>query len=383
MPVLCRLCGQALFAQPLLVQHEMPAAAQGLPTADQLAADRGVTLALHQCSGCGTVQLATEPVPYWRDVIRAAGISAEMRASRLDQFGRWLGQHDLTGRKVLEVGCGRGEYLSLLRDAGADATGIEHLPASVAACREAGLRVTEGFIDGPDTRLADGPFDGFAILNFLEHIPAAHLTLRGIVANLEPGAIGLVEVPDFDMILRMRLFAEFVPDHLYYFTRQSLKHLLEGNGLEVLECSSEWHGYVLSATVRKRTPLDLSALQNAQADIQASFNAFLDRFDTGRVAIWGAGHQALALISLLGIAPRIRYVLDSAPFKQGRFTPATHLPIVAPERLDEGEVDAVIVLAASYSEEVANLIAKRFGSRFKVAVLRDSGLCAVARDLTP
>lgn len=383
MPVLCRLCGQALFAQPLLVQHEMPAAAQGLPTADQLAADRGVTLALHQCSGCGTVQLATEPVPYWRDVIRAAGISAEMRAYRLDQFGRWVGQHDLTGRKVLEVGCGRGEYLSLLRDAGADATGIEHLPASVAACREAGLRVTEGFIDGPDTRLADGPFDGFAILNFLEHIPAAHLTLRGIVANLEPGAIGLVEVPDFDMILRMRLFAEFVPDHLYYFTRQSLKHLLEGNGLEVLECSSEWHGYVLSATVRKRTPLDLSALQNAQADIQASFNAFLDRFDTGRVAIWGAGHQALALISLLGIAPRIRYVLDSAPFKQGRFTPATHLPIVAPERLDEGEVDAVIVLAASYSEEVANLIAKRFGSRFKVAVLRDSGLCAVARDLTP
>ena len=381
MPVLCRLCGQALFAQPLLVQHEMPAAAQGLPTADQLAADRGVTLALHQCSGCGTVQLATEPVPYWRDVIRAAGISAEMRAYRLDQFGRWLGQHDLTGRKVLEVGCGRGEYLSLLRDAGADATGIEHLPASVAACREAGLRVTEGFIDGPDTRLADGPFDGFAILNFLEHIPTAHLTLRGIVANLEPGAIGLVEVPDFDMILRMRLFAEFVPDHLYYFTRQSLKHLLEGNGLEVLECSSEWHGYVLSATVRKRTPLDLSALQNAQADIQASFNAFLDRFDTGRVAIWGAGHQALALISLLGIAPRIRYVLDSAPFKQGRFTPATHLPIVAPERLDEGEVDAVIVLAASYSEEVANLIAKRFGSRFKVAVLRDSGLCAVARDL--
>lgn len=377
MPVLCRLCGQALFAQPLLVQHEMPAAAQGLPTADQLAADRGVTLALHQCSGCGTVQLATEPVPYWRDVIRAAGISAEMRAYRLDQFGRWLGQHDLTGRKVLEVGCGRGEYLSLLRDAGADATGIEHLPASVAACREAGLRVTEGFIDGPDTRLADGPFDGFAILNFLEHIPAAHLTLRGIVANLEPGAIGLVEVPDFDMILRMRLFAEFVPDHLYYFTRQSLKHLLEGNGLEVLECSSEWHGYVLSATVRKRTPLDLSALQNAQADIQASFNAFLDRFDTGRVAIWGAGHQALALISLLGIASRIRYVLDSAPFKQGRFTPATHLPIVAPERLDEGEVDAVIVLAASYSEEVARIIAQRHGTLFQVAVLRDDGLEAL------
>lgn len=374
MPVLCRLCGQALFAQPLLVQHEMPAAAQGLPTADQLAADRGVTLALHQCSGCGTVQLATEPVPYWRDVIRAAGISAEMRAYRLDQFGRWLGQHDLTGRKVLEVGCGRGEYLSLLRDAGADATGIEHLPASVAACREAGLRVTEGFIDGPDTRLADGPFDGFAILNFLEHIPTAHLTLRGIAANLADGATGLVEVPNFNMILNAGLFAEFIPDHLFYFTRQTLTTLLESNGFEVLDCRPEWHDYVLSATVRKRRPLDLAPLAAGQAGLKASFDAFLAPFAPGRVAIWGAGHQALALISLMELAPRIRYVVDSAPFKQGRFTPATHLPIVAPERLADGEVDAVIVLAASYSDEVACILRERHGSRFTVAVLRENHL---------
>ena len=92
------------------------------------------------------------------------------------------------------------------------------------------------------------------------------------------------------------------------------------------------------------------------------------------MAIWGAGHQALALISLLGIAPRIRFVVDSAPFKQGRFTPASHLPIVAPEHLDAGEVDAVIVLAASYSDEVARLIAQRHGTRFQVAVLRDNAL---------
>jgi hypothetical protein len=54
----------------------------------------------------------------------------------------------------------------------------------------------------------------------------------------------------------------------------------------VLECRSEWHGYVLSATVRKRAPLDLS-LRQAQAGLQAAFDTFLDRFDAGRVAIWG------------------------------------------------------------------------------------------------
>ena len=76
----------------------------------------------------------------------------------------------------------------------------------------------------------------------------------------------------------------------------------------------------------------------------------------------------------MGIAPHIRYVLDSAPFKQGRYTPATHLPIVPPERLAEGEVDAVIVLAASYSDEVLRTLRARHGSRFRTAALRGEHL---------
>lgn len=376
----CRICAQPLFAQPLLVQHDMPAAAQGLPTAEQLSADSGVTLALRQCGGCGLVQLDAEPVPYWRDVIRAAGISPEMRAFRLEQFGGWLAEHGLTGRKVLEVGCGRGEYLSLLAEAGADAYGVEHLPASVDACHQAGLRVAQGFVDGPDTRLAGGPFDGFMILNFLEHIPTGQLTLQGIAANLAEGAVGMVEVPNFDMILEKGLFAEFIPDHLFYFTERTLVRLLEANGFEVLDCRAAWHDYVLSATVRKRAPQNLSGLIACEAALRASFGGFLDRFEPGRVAIWGAGHQALALISLMGIAGRIRYVLDSAPFKQGRYTPATHLPIVPPERLDDGEVDAVIVLAASYSAEVARQIRERHGARFVVAMLDGDGLQTIASE---
>lgn len=377
MSTTCRLCGHPLFPEPLLVQHAMPAAAQGLPTAEQLADDQGVTLALHQCAGCATVQLANPPVPYWREVIRAAGLSAEMRAFRREQFGRWIAEHDLTGRKVLEVGCGRGEYLALLAEAGADAHGLEYAPAAVAACHAAGLHAHRGFLEDPSIRLASGPFDGFAILNFLEHIPAAPLTLQAIAANLTDGASGLVEVPNFDMILRAGLFAEFIPDHLFYFTRQTLTALLERNGFDVLDCRPAWHDYVLSATVRKRRPLDLSPLLACQDALKAAFDAFLARFAPGRVAIWGAGHQALALISLMALAPRIAYVVDSAPFKQGRYTPATHRPIVAPERLADGEVDAVIVLAASYSDEVARILRERHGSRFTVAVLRDNRLDTV------
>ena len=75
-----------------------------------------------------------------------------------------------------------------------------------------------------------------------------------------------------------------------------------------------------------------------------------------------------------GITPSIRYVVDSAPFKQGKFTPATHLPVVPPATLNTDPVEAVIVMAASYSDEVAGIIARDFGGRLKVAILRENGL---------
>jgi len=371
---ICGVCGQALFARPLLSQYNMPAAAQGLPTQEQLSHDKGGQLHLFQCTGCGLVQLDAPPVPYWRDVIRAAGISAEMRQFRLKQFGDWLAEHQLMGRKVLEVGCGQGEYLTVLGHAGADAYGIEHKPESVQVCLSRGLKVEQLFLDDQSSNAQHGPFDAFVILNFLEHIPQAHMTLRAISAQLNDGAVGLVEVPNLDMIIEGRLFAEFIPDHLYYFTRKSLINLLEANGFDTLACEPVWNNYVLSATVRKRVPVDLSALHTSQLALKHSFHTFLSQFEAQRVAIWGAGHQSLALLSLMDIALHIRFVVDSAPFKQGRFTPVTHIPIVAPEALDSDGVQAIIVLAASYSNEVIRTLKERHGNRFTVAVVRDNGI---------
>ena len=75
----CRICGQELFPDILLELKNMPAAAQNFPTEETLADDHGIDLELRQCSCCGVVQLTNPPVPYFRDVIRAAGCSPEMR----------------------------------------------------------------------------------------------------------------------------------------------------------------------------------------------------------------------------------------------------------------------------------------------------------------
>lgn len=370
----CRVCARELFDEPLLWYANMPRVAQFLPDQSSVHTDTGQDLAVRQCSGCGLVQLSDEPVHYFKDVVRAAGLSPEMRAFRQAQFRRFVTTFGLSGKKAIEIGCGRGEYLSLLQEAGVDASGIEHSADSVAACRAGGLNVSEGFVDGADATVPGGPFDAFVILNFLEHLPDPNGTLRGIRANLSEGGVGLVEVPNFDMMLRERQFAEFMSDHLFYFTEETLTTALRLNGFEVLSCTEEWHRYILSAVVRKRAPLDLSAFHAQQARLRDEVHAYVGRFSPGSVAIWGAGHQALALMSLLDLGRSIKYVVDSAPFKQGRYTPATHLPIVAPSTLNSDPVEAVIIMAAAYSDEVARNVRTAFRPELNVAIWRESGL---------
>jgi len=352
----------------------MPVAAQSFPEAHTIGLDRGSDLSVFQCPVCGLVQLDAKPVPYHREVIRAAAFSDEMRRFRRSQFKEWIGRYGLAEKSILEVGCGRGEYLSLLNECGVDAHGLEYSAASVTICKELGLSAQRGYIGDAKKLVSGAPFDGFMTLNFLEHWPNPCASLRGIASNLSVGGVGLVEVPNFDMILEKQLFSEFISDHLLYFTRETLSFTLQSSGFQVLECTSVWHDYILSAVVRKRPITDLSALDSRRSELADALRAFIQSCLSGRVAIWGAGHQALAVIALTGIAPSVRYVVDSAPFKQGKFTPATHLPIVPPSALESDPVDAIVVMAASYSDEVAAIIRTRYGPEISVAILRDHGL---------
>lgn len=370
----CRVCGAPLAIQPVLTYRNMPGAAQYFPDADGISKDRGSDLDLYECLVCGLIQLAHPPVPYYREVIRASAFSTEMRSFREKQLSEWVDRYQLNNQRILEIGCGKGEYLSLLKDAGVSAIGLEYARSAIAHCRRQGLDVLRGFFSRPTQTLPVAPFVGFVSLNFMEHWPKPVDTLRAIRHNLLPGGIGLVEVPNFDMILKEGLYSEFISDHLSYFTRETFTFALQRAGFEVLEAKIVWYDYILSAVVRKRQGTDLSLLAIQQDKIGRTLRAFIDRFPPRGVAAWGAGHQALAALALAGLGGDIRYVVDSAPFKQGKFTPATHIPIVPPEHLNKDPVQAIIVMAASYSDEVARLIREQYRLAIPVAILRADGL---------
>ena len=74
----CRICKGEL-SKELLVLKNVPAAAQNMPaTREELCADKGIDLALCQCLNCGVLQHTAPPVPYYREVIRASGVSEAM-----------------------------------------------------------------------------------------------------------------------------------------------------------------------------------------------------------------------------------------------------------------------------------------------------------------
>ncbi|NQT22498.1 MAG: methyltransferase domain-containing protein [Candidatus Omnitrophica bacterium] len=315
-----------------------------------------------------------------------------MKDFRRKQFGSFVQKFSLKGKKVIEIGCGRGEYLSIMQKFGVEVYGLEHSAASVRQCIKNGLKVSKGFIESSTDSLNDFPFDAFFILNFFEHLPDPNSTLRGIYNNLTDDAIGLVEVPNFDMILRNKLFSEFIGDHLFYFTKETLSSTLRQNGFEIIECNEVWHEYIISAVVhpvkssvvgmakplfhrvKKRKKMDISHFYKYQTQLKNEIEEYIRRFKDKKVAIWGAGHQALAIISLMSLADKIKYVIDSAPFKQGKYTPATHIPILSPDILEQDPVDGIIVMAASYSDEVARTIRQKFDRNINVAILRDFGL---------
>lgn len=370
----CRVCGQPLYKEPLLRYENMPAAAQHLPDKSSLKDDKGVDLAVCQCSGCGLVQLKNKPVPYYREVIRAAAVSPEMRGFRIGHFLDFVKKYSLKRKKIIEIGCGRGEYLSIMSQAGAEAYGLEYSKDSVSQCVKNGLRAQVGFIENEKYKIEGAPFDAFFILSFLEHLPEPNTMLRGISNNLAENAVGIVEVPNFDMILRNNLFSEFTRDHLLYFTKETLSLALQLNGFEIIDCREVWHDYIISATVKKRPKINSSAFEVRRVKIREEVHKFIDNFQKGKVAIWGAGHQAFAVLSLLNLKEKIRYVVDSASFKQGKYTPATHISILPPDNLRSDPVEAVIIMTGSYSDEIKKIIKKDFDENVEVAILRDFGL---------
>ena len=370
----CRVCQGSLFSKPLLHYGGSPKSAQGfLNKLSEI--DEVVNLIIYQCSKCGLIQHNLEPVVYYKEVIRAVAFSPEMGKFRKNQLKKWISKNNLQKKNILEVGCGKGEYLKLIQQAGGEQVfGIEFSENNINIARGLGLNVERGYFDSNYVNDNNNKFNAFTIFSFLEHWPDPNEGLKILHSNLMDDAVGIVEVPNFELILSKGLYSEFTTDHIFYFDKKTLSFVLEKNGFEIISIKPIWYKYILSAEVRKKTPLDVGTFLKVQNTIKKQLNMHIKKFENKKVAIWGAGHQALAVIAMSGIAPYIKYIIDSAQFKQGKFTPATHLPIVSPDNIIVDPPDSILIMAAGYSDEVCKIIQQKFPIIKSIVILRENKL---------
>jgi SAM-dependent methyltransferase len=104
----------------------------------------------------------------------------------------------VAGGRLLDVGCGYGGFVRLMRDRGWDAAGIDPSPATVAAAAAAGTPVRLGTLDE-----AEGSWDAITLFYVLEHLPDPSAALRRLFGLLAPGGTLLLRVPHTAPIVRM------------------------------------------------------------------------------------------------------------------------------------------------------------------------------------
>jgi SAM-dependent methyltransferase len=182
---------------------------------------------------------------------------------------------------VLDIGCGRGELLSLLRDAGIEASGIDADADMVAYAQGEGLDVVQEDVVEHLDRLPDGSAGGIFMGQVVEHLPAAALVhaLRLAAAKLRPGGLLVAEtINPLSPIALRNYFADLthaqplVPETLELLARQAGFASTEIRFLnEPAERLSEPDDPVIAANVRRLNevlfaPLDYALYARTSVD---------------------------------------------------------------------------------------------------------------------
>ena len=371
----CILCGVELTDDDqLMVCTNMPSSAQDIPDETQIADDFGMDLKLCQCASCGLVQFDCEPVHYFRDVIRAGGYSTTMAELRRSQYAHFIEKCNLTGKKIIEVGCGQGEFLDMLKEYPVDVYGIEHKTDLVDKAISKGLKVWEDFAE-QGHRFPGAPFDAFVQFNFLEHQPDPNGMIKCIYNNLTDDGVGLITVPNFEYILENDAFYELLRDHIANYTADTLAFLMNKNGFEVLE-STVVNRDTISFIVKKRKKVNIDGIKHNFDRLSDQVQRYVNtKLESGKkIAVWGASHQGFTALSTTGVADKIKYIIDSAPFKQGRFSPASHVPIVSPDHYFDDPVDCIIIIAPGYTKEISSIIRTKYGSDIEIATIMNADI---------
>jgi SAM-dependent methyltransferase len=331
-------------------------------------------LRLALCTSCGFItNTAYEPElqSYFESYEETQGFSPRFRQFARELAQRWVDRYGLEGKDVLEIGCGKGEFLLLMCElSGGRGVGIYPAVVFERVSSPAADRV-EFIKDLYDERYAHLAGDAVVCRHTLEHIHPVADFLATIRRTLDsrPETVVLFELPDVLRVLRECAFWDIYYEHCSYFTPGSLARLFRASGFDVLAVELDYDDqYILVEAVPGgdgRAPLpieeqpgDVAAavtdFRRNLADVQGRWRAELAgvRSSGGKTAVWGSGSKGVAFLTTLGLSDEVSAVVDINPYKQGKFMAGTGHEIVAPEALRAVQPDLVVAMNPVYLDEI-------------------------------
>ena len=347
--------------------------------------ERRYPLDLAFCPACGLAQITVSVDPielfdeyayyssYSTTMVAHAGAIAERMAERLD-----LGPDSL----AVEIASNDGYLLQHYVRHGIPVLGIDPARNVIEAARDRGVETRCAYFGadlGEELRSSGNRASVLHANNVLAHVPDVNGVVRGIGRLLADDGLAVIETPYVRDLIERLEFDTIYHEHLFYYSLTALDRLFRRNGVRIVDVERiPIHGGSLrvfaapAASPAEPSPAvdDLLAEEEALGLATLEyFQGFADRVSDlesqlvsllaslkergHRIAAYGAAAKGTVLLNAFGIGPeRIDFVADRSEYKQGRYMPGVHIPIVGPERLLTDMPDEVLLLAWNLAEEI-------------------------------
>jgi SAM-dependent methyltransferase len=401
---LCRLCSAELV--DTFVDLGMSPPCESYLTADQLdAAEAFYPLHVRICASCLLVQLPAyidagdifSHYAYFSSYsdswVAHAKSFVEDAADRLS-----LGPDSF----VVEVASNDGYLLQHVVQRGVRALGIEPAAnvAEAAVARGVPTEVTFlGEATGAEVAARHGTADLVVANNVFAHVPDIVDFARGLRRLVADDGTVTIEIPHLMRLIEGNEYDTIYHEHFSYLSLLTTQRVLARAGLTVVDVEElPTHGGSLrtwsmptesapppsdavAAVLAAEDAAGLHTLEGhagfarAVAQVRNDLVEFLvERSRRGETVVaYGAPGKGNTLLNHCGVrADLIAFAVDRNPFKHGRFLPGTHIPIHAPEALDEARPDYVLIMPWNLRDEIADQLrhVREWGGRLVVALPR-------------
>jgi C-methyltransferase C-terminal domain/Methyltransferase domain len=283
------------------------------------------------------------------------------------------------GMTALEIGCGKGEFLTRLCElGGCNGIGIDpgyhpERNQSSAADRMTFIRDLYG------PRYAHLQAEYVSCRHTLEHIAPVQEFMRLVRETIgtRHHVNVFFELPDMERVLETGVFWDVYYEHCTYFTRGSLARLFRAEGFDVKGLYKAYDDQYLMIEAKPVTGSTVATLDQEHdlASTAALVKKFTKEVDSRlqelseaahrwrrsgqKVAIWGSGSKCVALMSSVELGDTLQAIVDINPHKHGKFLAGSGWEIEGPDALTALRPDAVIIMNSIYTEEIRHELATR------------------------